>query len=210
MTPRYLLPAALMLAGSSLLSAQARQTCPAVTGATMPLTYKGGATVPDITPCDLMTRLYIYAADSMRGREAGSPDAIRATAYIEREVRRLGLKPGGDNGTYYQYLPVTAREVSNASTITAGGRTFHPNKDFTANAAADTRVSGNVIFGGTIGDSSSMPSADAVKGKIVVVRAGAAGGFGRGGFGRGNNPFAGAEAIVIESPTANLPRARGG
>ena len=76
----------------------------------MPLTYAGGPTVAAITACDLMTRLYIYAADSMRGREAGSPDAIRATAYIEREVRRLGLKPAGDNGTFFQNMPVTARD----------------------------------------------------------------------------------------------------
>jgi hypothetical protein len=54
----------------------------------MPLVYSGGPTVADITACDLMTRLYIYAADSMRGREAGTPDAMRATVYIESEVRR--------------------------------------------------------------------------------------------------------------------------
>src|SRR4051794_11514259 len=68
---------------SAAVPLAAQQKCPAVTGGTMPLTYQGGPTVADITPCDLMTRLYIFAADSMRGREAGSPDAIRATAYIE-------------------------------------------------------------------------------------------------------------------------------
>src|ERR1044071_1803580 len=102
------LPAALIVGGAPLVSPlAAQQTCPATTGSKIPLTYRGGATVPEITPCDLMTRLYIYAADSMRGREAGSPDAIRATAYIEREVRRLGLQPGGDKGSYFQYMPVT-------------------------------------------------------------------------------------------------------
>src|ERR1044072_8296057 len=105
-----LFPAALIVAAAPLVSTlAAQQACPAVTGSKMPLTYRGGATVPDITPCDLMTRLYIYAADSMRGREAGSPDAIRATAYIEREVRRLGLQPGGDKGTFFQYIPLTVR-----------------------------------------------------------------------------------------------------
>src|SRR4051812_31346268 len=137
---------------SATLGAQ-KQNCPAVTpGATMPLTYAGGPTVPEITACDLMTRLYIYAADSMRGREAGTPDAIRATAYIEREVRRLGLKPAGDNGTYFQALPVTYRVVSDASTITGGGRTFHAGEDFAANANADRTASGDVIYAGMLGD----------------------------------------------------------
>jgi hypothetical protein len=77
----------------------------------------GGPTVIAITACDLMTLLYIYAADSMRGREAGTPDAIRATAWIEREVRRLELRPAGDNGTYFQSMPVSVRAISSASIV---------------------------------------------------------------------------------------------
>src|SRR6185437_3773812 len=120
--------AALAVAASG---AGAQQTCPAVQpGATMPLKYRPRPTVPAITPCDLMTRLYIYSDDSLRGREAGTPDAIRATAYIERQVRMLGLKPAGDHGTYFQYMPVTARRVTSASTITVGGTTFHAGRDF--------------------------------------------------------------------------------
>src|SRR5262249_58895667 len=104
------------------------------------LPYEGPATVAALAPCALMPRLYIYAADSMRGREAGTPDAIRATAYIEREVRRLGLKPAGDNGTYFQYLPVTTRALASKSTISVGGKTFHANTDFVAAGAADHKV----------------------------------------------------------------------
>src|SRR4051812_41957879 len=159
MSRPFMMTAALTLAASAL-SAQ-KQTCPVVTGTKMPLTYKGGATVADITPCDLMTRLYIFAADSMRGREAGSPDAIRATAYIEREVRRLGLQPGGDKGTYFQYMPVTARVLSASSSISSGSKTFHPGTDFVVNGAnADRKVSGDVIFGGTLGDTANALAAD--------------------------------------------------
>jgi hypothetical protein len=191
----------------------AQQKCPANTpGATMPLTYHGGPTVPAITACDLMTRLYIYADDSLRGREAGTPDIIRATAYIEREVRRLGLVPAGDNGTYFQYMPVTARVVSKASSITAGGKTFHPGADFSAAGGADRAVSGDVIFGGTQGDTVNALSADDARGKIVVMLPGAGGG--RGGFGGGrggrggaaNNPLAGAVALVTVSERITPPR----
>ena len=193
-------------------SLTAQQKCPATTpGATLPLTYHGGPTVAAITACDLMTRLYTYAADSMRGREAGTPDAIRATAYIEREVRRLGLRPAGDKGTFFQYMPVTERFVSQSSTITVGGQTFHPDVDFTAGgAAADIKITGDIIFGGTLGDTAHSLAADDVRGKIVVMMA-PAGGGGRGGFGGGrggaaNNPLAGAAAIVTISPTITKPR----
>jgi Zn-dependent M28 family amino/carboxypeptidase len=208
--PIHLTPAAALTAAALCLASAlpAQQTCPAVTGAKMPLTYRGGATVADITPCDLMTRLYIYSADSMRGREAGSPDAIRATAYIEREVRRLGLVPAGDKGSYFQYMPVTARVVTSTSTITSGGKTFHVDKDFIVNGAtADVKVTGDVLFGGVAGDTAEALTADQVKGKVVVLLPAAGGG--RGAFGRGRgaaNPLAGAAAVLTIAPKLGRPR----
>ena len=169
---RAALPATLaLIATSQPLSAQ--QSCPATTpGATMPLTYQGGPTVAAITACDLMTRLYIYAADSMRGREAGTPDAIRATAWIEREVRRLGLRPAGDNGTYFQSMPVSARAVSRASTIVSGGKTFRADVDFyPGGATTDRKITADVVFGGVLGDTVNTLSAEDARGKIVVVTA---------------------------------------
>ena len=170
----------------------------------MPLTYSGGPTVADITACDLMTRLYIYAADSMKGREAGTPDAIRATGYIESEVKRLGLKPAGDNGTYFQYLPVTARVLGAGSSITSGSTTFKPNQDFSITGlGTDRKASGEVIFVGSLADTANMLTADQVRGKIVIAVGGAGGrGFGgRGGFGGGaGSALAGAAAILTVVP----------
>ena len=61
-----------------------------------------GATVPAITATDLRTRLYIYADDSMMGRKVGTPGNMMATRYVESEVRRMGLEPAGDSGTFFQ------------------------------------------------------------------------------------------------------------
>jgi hypothetical protein len=200
--------AALALPFASLA---AQQKCPATTaGEKMPLTYKGGPTVADITACDLMTRLYVYSADSMRGREAGTPDAIRATAYIEREVKRLGLVPAGDKGSYFQNMPVTARVATAASSIRAGGKTFHLGADFSAPGGAERSVTGDVVFDGTAGDTVGALGADAVRGKIVVMLAGAGGGRGfgggRGGRGGAPNPLADAAAIVTVSPKVSRAR----
>jgi len=62
----------------------------------------GGPTVPAITATDLRTRLYIYADDSMMGRRVGTQGDLMATRYIESEVRRMGLEPAGDSGTFFQ------------------------------------------------------------------------------------------------------------
>ncbi len=192
-------------------AASAQQKCPAVQkGAIMPLKYKGGPTVAAITACDLMTRLYIYADDSLRGREAGTPDAIRATDYIEKEVRRLKLKPAGDNGTYFMNMPVFGTVTDTASAmLMVGSSMFRLGSDFGINGAANVAAT-PVVFGGVQGDTANALTAAQVQGKIVVVKAAAqpAGGRGQGGApggGRGNagrgaggggNPYAGAVAVL--------------
>ena len=77
-----------------------------------------------------MTRLYIFADDSMMGREVGTPYHLKATAYIEREVRRLGLVPGGDNGTFFQNIPVFDHPLGAGNTLTVDGKTFSARADY--------------------------------------------------------------------------------
>ena len=93
------------------------------TGKPLPLKYVGPPTVPAITAGDLMTRLYKYADDSMMGRDVGTPYHLKAVAYIESEVRRFGLKPGGTNG-YYQDFPIWNTVLDPASTLKAGDVTL--------------------------------------------------------------------------------------
>jgi hypothetical protein len=133
-----------------------------------PVKYKGPATKPEITAGDLMSRLYIYADDSMRGRQVGTEDNIRATAYIEREVRRLGLVPAGDSGTYFQWVPVYRREFDKNSTLKAGNAMLQAGVDF--NGAALGARSGTIIYGGVLGDSLNPIAPEALTGKIVVLR----------------------------------------
>jgi hypothetical protein len=56
-----------------------------------------------------MTRLYIFADDSMQGRETGTDGHLKSTAYIARELKRLGVQPGGDEGSYFQEVPMVRR-----------------------------------------------------------------------------------------------------
>ena len=76
-------------------------------------------TVANITPGDLRTRLYIYADDSMMGREAGTVGDMKATAYIAAEAQRMGLEPAGDNGTYFQEIHATSTRFTGGPPGTA-------------------------------------------------------------------------------------------
>ena len=107
--------AVLVLAACSAasLSAQSKTAAKAPKGGSVkpvwpdegPKTWTPRPTVAEITANDLRTRLYQFADDSMLGRRIGEPSNHKATAYIAREFQRLGLKPAGDSGTFFQNLP---------------------------------------------------------------------------------------------------------
>ena len=139
-----------------------------------PRKYVGPATVADITAGDLMTRLYKFADDSMMGRAVGTVFNDMGTAYIESEVRRLGLQPAGDNGTFFQKVPIFRRTLDSASTITADGVTLKAGTDFTASAEGFMRAveSAQVVFVGPWVDTTANIPADSVKGKLLIFAPG--------------------------------------
>jgi hypothetical protein len=169
------------------------------TAASLPLKHAPQATSADISAADLMTRLYIFSDDSMMGRETGTRGHLMSTAYIASEVQRLGLKPGGDNGTFFQNVPMIRRAFSERSTITIDGKTLRAGKDFIASAPTGVLPSLGtleVVFGGRLGDSIAALSPDQVRGKLLLVYP-AQRGSGRGGFGgRGGRGGGGAAAIA--------------
>jgi hypothetical protein len=139
----------------------------------LPLKHAPQPTSAEITPLDLMTRLYIFSDDSMQGRRVGTEGHRRGTAYIEREVRRLGLVPAGDSGTYFQNLPVFERILAVGQTLSVGGSTFKPWVDFLPRDNGPTARDVNnapVIFGGVwTNDTSSMINPTQAAGKFVVI-----------------------------------------
>ena len=161
--------AGLAFVGAARGAAQG-QVCPATSRGPLPLKYIGGPTVAAITPCDLMTRLYIYADDSMLGREVGTPAHLTATAYIEREVRRLGLTPAGDSGSYFQNIPVVLRTFDTTSTVSAGGTTYHSGIDFVASSTGQLHQLAGVpsVFVGALLDTLAVLPLEQTRGKVLV------------------------------------------
>ena len=55
-----------------------------------------------ITPADYLRKIGVIAHDSMGGRDTPSPGLEMTAAWIAGEFERLGLTPGGDDGSYIQ------------------------------------------------------------------------------------------------------------
>ena len=131
-------------------------------------------TNPAITEGDLRTRIYIFADDSMMGRDAPREGDRMAADYLASELRRLGLEPAGDNGTFFQDLPNTERGIDSAATLEVDGTPLRYGVDFLPTSlmkpAPLERV--QVVYGGVAGsDTSRQLSPSAAEGKFVVLDA---------------------------------------
>ena len=136
-------------------------------------------TATAITPADTRSRIYLVADDSMRGRAAGSPENFMMTEYLAREMVRLGLEPGGENGTWFQVVPMVRRSPDSSSTLVFKGETLRALIDFVPlRPGATVRLAPTLatstygtIYGGRAGDASIiLPAAD-VKDRIIVLDA---------------------------------------
>jgi hypothetical protein len=186
--------------GATLVTLAALASLPAALAAqqqALPLKHAPQPTSAAISASDLMTRLYIFADDSMQGRETGTAGHLKSTAYIANELKRLGLQPAGDEGSYFQEVPMIRRAFDPASTITVEGKTLHGGTDFiaTSRGAIPSLGGTGVVFGGTMGDTSGLPSHDQIAGKIVVMKAAPGGGFGGGRPGGGRGGFGALRAL---------------
>src|SRR4051812_14308895 len=120
-----------------------------------------GRTSPEINAADTRLRVYTIADDSMKGREAGGIGNFKMTNLVEREMKRLGLEPGGENGTYFQTIPMIRRYVDSSSTFSVDGRQLAIYSEFAVVRPSQSLRSGTslkatslpVVYGGRAGDS---------------------------------------------------------
>ena len=68
-------------------------------------------TTADINAGDLAKRVKALADDTFEGRGPGTPVGEAAAAWIGAEMARIGLQPGGDNGTYFQKVAMVNQAI---------------------------------------------------------------------------------------------------
>ncbi|MCX6134160.1 MAG: M28 family peptidase [Ignavibacteriales bacterium] len=119
---------------------------------------------------DLSARLHFIASPDLEGRETTTRGQKIAARYIASEFQRLGLKPIGDSGTYFQRFNAEATKISDQSnlavTMKQGSSNFMIGKDFIAYSALDAPVTAPVIF---VGYMDAKVDSSLTKGKIVMA-----------------------------------------
>ncbi|HEY6952113.1 MAG TPA: M28 family peptidase [Bacteroidota bacterium] len=116
------------------------------------------------------------SSDKLQGRETSYPGEKLAAAYIADHFKSLGLKPVGDNGTFFQHYNVELIRESDESTIAVktqnGSKDFAWLKDFLSFGGRDTTVSGSIAFIGYMDNVTSDAMKQNLAGKVLFVFAG--------------------------------------
>ena len=102
-----------------------------------------------ITAEQMRKYLTFIASDELEGRDTPSRGLDIAGMYIAEHLDRWGVKPAGDNGTYFQRFPVKRSKIDPAgSRLDLNGQNFAYGEDFLANFTAGN-ASGGVVYAGT-------------------------------------------------------------
>jgi hypothetical protein len=107
-----------------------------------------------ITALDVARRIGVIADDSMMGRDTPSKGLDRTAQYVAEQFQKFGLRPGGDNASWFQRYAITRRRLDlerSRVTFSAGG----------AESRASFRTAARLVLG-TVPDK-------AVSGPVVLV-----------------------------------------
>lgn len=77
------------------------------------------AQVDEITGQRIRAHTKFLASDLLEGRGVGTRGGDLATEYIAAQFATFGMKPGGDNGTYFQRVPLIGAEPKPSATLSA-------------------------------------------------------------------------------------------
>src|SRR6185312_2739605 len=158
----YLAPVALL---SASLAGQSAPAAPAAAAKSAVKPSAQASGISSIKEADLKRALYAMADDSMRGREAGTVDEMRASMWLADQFRVIGVKPKGLDGTYFQWWNMLRTRVSTISSfVTLDGKPLALWTEISPTANLGGDASAQTIF---VGD--GRDSTIDVKDKIAVV-----------------------------------------
>ncbi|NIR46692.1 MAG: M20/M25/M40 family metallo-hydrolase [Gemmatimonadetes bacterium] len=132
-----------------------------------------------ITAAELEEHLAAFAHDSMMGRAMTTAGNVRATEYIAAQVERRGLEAAGDDGTYFQTLPLVRRRLlAEDLSLAVNGNELSMGVDylpvqplgrFMPFGLSRSLDGVQVIYGGPASSPATSLSEEQVAGKLVLL-----------------------------------------
>ena len=110
-----------------------------------------GPAEDEIREAPLEAHIRMLSHDLMEGRAPSTRGGTLAAEYLATQLAAMGLEPGGDNGTYFQQVPIVEATVNRSFTLSVPGRSYRYYDDvvaFSGTERAREHVQGEVVFVG--------------------------------------------------------------
>lgn len=118
---------------------------------------------------DLRKDLYELADAHYRGRSAGTLDELKSSMWLAEKFRSIGLRPAGEDGTYFQFFSMWRNRIADNSSISINGRKLNLWSDVAISQMANKIIDAPVLY---LGNAATIDlNAVEVKGKVVALEA---------------------------------------
>ncbi|HKO60784.1 MAG TPA: M28 family peptidase [Pyrinomonadaceae bacterium] len=202
---------AIILLSPAALAFQGTATAPAKTAAVKLSSEerKASERVKQETIREITTAL---SSKEFEGRGTGQPGADKAAQYMADRFAKLGLKPGGPNGSYLQPIKFRSTQILADTSVKFGDAALKHRDDYIVlppYTSEKVDVSGGIVFAGFGAASAELKRDDFagldVKDKVVIIMGGKPAGVDDAAWARATNPQAralntfgrGAVAMVV-------------
>lgn len=122
-----------------------------------------------IREADLKKDLYALADARFKGRSAGTLDELKASVWMAEQFRTIGLQPGGDDGTYFQFFSMWRNRLADHSSVRINNRPLALWREVAVSQIASKQLDAPIVY---LGNARTVDLATAdVKGKVVALEA---------------------------------------
>ena len=125
--------------------------------------------VSAIKETDLRKDMYELAADQFWGREAGTLDELKVSMWLADKAKEAGMKPAGDNGTFFQFFEMYRHQVTPQSTLKIGDQNLKLWKDFLVAEPVNSTLDGDIVYAGNA-EPEDLSKLN-IRGKVLAVNA---------------------------------------
>jgi aminopeptidase YwaD len=116
----------------------------------VPAPRPAAQSVSDLSPSRYFDHVKYLSSDEMKGRGDGTPELDKAANYIAAQFRLWGLRPMGDDNTYFQRFElITGATIGSHNQLQLDGKDLKMNEDFVPITFSDTaQFEGPLVFAG--------------------------------------------------------------
>lgn len=125
--------------------------------------------VSAIKESDLRKDMYELAADQFWGREAGTLDELKVSMWLADKAKETGMKPAGDNGTFFQFFDMYRHQIIPQSSLKIGDQNLKLWKDFLVAEPVNASLDAEIVYAGNT-EPEDLAKFN-IKGKVLAVNA---------------------------------------